>query len=107
MNHQEQKMYLVQHLPMQRSKIFKILKFIFFCYFDSFRALDNVNDLAKAHFREAAEKILETRDAVDALSAALACISGTTNIVPRSLLTKKEVRLNIIFLIFLIIYFIY
>ncbi|CAF0956058.1 unnamed protein product, partial [Adineta ricciae] len=54
------------------------------------RALDSVTDAAKAHFREAAEKILETRDALDALSAALACISGTTHIVPRSLLTKKE-----------------
>ena len=56
------------------------------------RALDGVNDLSKAHFREAAEKILETRDAVDALSAALACISGSTNMVARSLFTKKEVR---------------
>ncbi|CAF0793439.1 unnamed protein product [Rotaria sordida] len=57
---------------------------------DAAKALDCVTDAAKAHFREAAEKILETHDAVDALSAALACISGTTNIVPRSLFTKKE-----------------
>jgi len=57
---------------------------------DAAKALDSVTDLTKAHFRETAEKILETRDAVDALSAALACISGTTNIVPRSLLTHKE-----------------
>ncbi|CAF4170188.1 unnamed protein product [Rotaria sp. Silwood2] len=57
---------------------------------DTAKALDSVTDVAKAHFRQAAKKILETRDAVDALSAALACISGTTNIVPRSSLTKKE-----------------
>jgi ATP-dependent RNA helicase DDX21 len=57
---------------------------------DAAKALDNVTDVARAHFREAAEKILKTRNAVDALSAALACISGTTHIVPRSLLTKKE-----------------
>ncbi|CAF2841243.1 unnamed protein product [Rotaria sp. Silwood2] len=57
---------------------------------DAAKALDSVTDAAKAHFREAAEKILETCDAVDALSAALACISGTTSIVSRSLLTKKE-----------------
>ncbi|CAF4102551.1 unnamed protein product, partial [Rotaria sordida] len=42
---------------------------------DAAKALDSVTDAAKAHFRQAAEKILETRDAVDALSAALACIS--------------------------------
>ena len=60
--------------------------------FEFSRALDSVTAAAKALFREAAEKILETREAVDALSAALACISGTTDILPRSLLTKKEVR---------------
>ncbi|CAF0850614.1 unnamed protein product [Rotaria sp. Silwood1] len=57
---------------------------------DAAKALDSVTDEAKAHFRKTAEKILETCDAIDALSAALACISGTTNIVSRSLLTKKE-----------------
>ncbi|UJR23425.1 hypothetical protein I4U23_026430 [Adineta vaga] len=57
---------------------------------DAAKALDSVTDGAKAHFRVTAEKILATRDAVDALSAALACISGTTSIIPRSLLTKKE-----------------
>jgi len=75
---------------MQLSNVFKIQMFIRI-YFYFFRALDSVTSAAKAHFREAAEKILETRDAVDALSAALACISGTTSIVPRSLFTKKEV----------------
>jgi hypothetical protein len=75
---------------MLQSNIFKNLTFIFF-FFRFCRALDNVTDVARAHFREAAEKILKTRNAVDALSAALACISGTTHIVPRSLLTKKEV----------------
>lgn len=61
-------------------------------YLVFFRALDSVTEAAIAHFREAAEKILETREPVDALAAALACISGTTDIVPRSLLTKKEVK---------------
>ncbi len=76
-------------------------------YFYFLRSLDNVTDEAKAHFRETAEKILETRDAVDALSAALACISGTTNIIPRSLFTKKEVRLNFSTVCFFLILFIY
>jgi len=58
---------------------------------DAAKALDEVTEEAKAHFRLDAEKILEKRDAVDALSAALACISGTTNIVARSLLTKKRI----------------
>lgn len=57
---------------------------------DAAKALDTVTDAAIAHFRSAAEKILETRDATEALAAALACISGTTDIVPRSLLTRKE-----------------
>ncbi|CAF0750993.1 unnamed protein product [Adineta steineri] len=57
---------------------------------DAVKALDSVTDAAKAHFRDAAEKILATCDAADALAAALACISGTTSIVPRSLFTKKE-----------------
>jgi len=76
---------------MQLSNIFSKFRNLFLFFLCVFRALDSVTDLAKAHFRESAEKILETRDAVDALSAALACISGTTNIVARSLLTKKEV----------------
>lgn len=96
LNHQEQQIFSVHHPLMQQSnfssQLCSIYRFIFS------RALDSVTDAAKAHFREAAEKILETRDALDALSAALACISGTTHIVPRSLLTKKEV--NRIFCLF-------
>ena len=58
------------------------------------RALASVTEEAKALFRKAAEKILETSEPVDALAAALACMAGTTNIVPRSLLTKKEVGVH-------------
>lgn len=57
---------------------------------DALRALDTVTEKAIAHFRPTAQKILENRDPADALAAALACITGTTDIVPRSLLTKKE-----------------
>ncbi len=80
----------MHHRSMQLGNIFQNFE-IYFYFLCIFRALDSVTDLAKALFRESAEKILETRDAVDALSAALACISGTTSIVPRSLFTKKEV----------------
>lgn len=59
------------------------------------RALDTVTEKAIAHFRPTAQKILENRDPADALAAALACITGTTDIVPRSLLTKKEVKHNL------------
>jgi len=57
---------------------------------DAIKALDSVTEQAIAHFRKTAEKILESREPADALAAALACISGTTDIVPRSILTKKE-----------------
>ena len=53
--------------------------------------MESVTEKAIAHFRPLAEKILATRDPADALAAALAYISGTTDIIPRSLLTKKEV----------------
>jgi hypothetical protein len=81
----------MHHLLMLQSRICQNLNTHFVICL-SLRSLDSVSDEAKAHFRESAEKILATRDAVDALSAALACISGTTNIIPRSLLTKKEVQ---------------
>ncbi|CAF1376786.1 unnamed protein product [Rotaria sp. Silwood1] len=51
---------------------------------------EDVPDASSADAAQIAKKIVEKRDAVDALSAALACISDTTNIVPRSSLTEKE-----------------
>lgn len=42
------------------------------------------------YFREAAEKLIDEKGAVDAVAAALAQISGTTEIKSRSLLTSQE-----------------
>lgn len=42
-------------------------------------------------FRSGAEEVLKTKDAVTALAAALAVISGCTKVTQRSLLTSKEV----------------
>ncbi|CAF1655493.1 unnamed protein product [Rotaria sp. Silwood1] len=65
------------------------------CYFIKFTRIEparpeDVPDASSADAAQIAKKIVEKRDAVDALSAALACISDTTNIVPRSSLTEKE-----------------
>lgn len=85
-------MLLTQHQPTQPSNNTLLFNNSLNSNLNIYRALDTVTDAAIAHFRSAAEKILETRDATEALAAALACISGTTDIVPRSLLTRKEVK---------------
>lgn len=41
--------------------------------------------------------MVEERGAVDAVAAALAVISGSTKIVPRSLLSSKEVSTSLLF----------
>lgn len=56
-----------------------------------FRFLAQVPPDALKHFREAAEALVEERGAVDAVAAALAHISGTTEIKSRSLLSSQEV----------------
>jgi ATP-dependent RNA helicase DDX21 len=57
------------------------------------RFLAQVPADALTYFREAAEALVEERGAVDAVAAALAHISGTTEIKSRSLLSSQEVRL--------------
>lgn len=59
------------------------------CYCD--RALENIQSDTLQYFRASAEKFLEEKDAVEALSAALAVISGNTEIKSRSLITASVV----------------
>ncbi len=54
------------------------------------RSLDTVADELIEKFRSGAEEILKNREAVSALAAALAVISGCTKVTQRSLLTSKE-----------------
>ena len=56
-----------------------------------FRFLAQVPADALVFFREAAEALIEDRGAVDAVAAALAHISGTTEIKTRSMLSSQEV----------------
>ncbi|XP_072236498.1 nucleolar RNA helicase 2 [Leuresthes tenuis] len=55
---------------------------------DAVRFLDSVPVTAIEYFRDSAEKLIETRGAVDALAAALAHISGATSLEQRSLLNS-------------------
>ncbi|XP_054466285.1 nucleolar RNA helicase 2 isoform X2 [Anoplopoma fimbria] len=55
---------------------------------DAVRYLDSVPVTAIAYFRASAEKLIAERGAVDALSAALAHISGATSLEQRSLLNS-------------------
>ena len=65
-----------------------LFKIILYCY----SSLKEVSETVLVHFREAAEKMIEEKGAVDALAAALASISGQTDIKPRSLISSQEVR---------------
>jgi hypothetical protein len=53
--------------------------------------LENIPKELVEKFRTGAEEVLKTRDAVSALAAALAVISGCTKVTERSLLTSREV----------------
>nr|XP_028585281.1 nucleolar RNA helicase 2 [Podarcis muralis] len=55
---------------------------------DALRSLDSVPPSAIDHFRQAAERLIEEKGAVEALAAALAHISGATAIEQRSLLNS-------------------
>ena len=55
------------------------------------RSLSTIPEETLRHFKESAESVIEQHGAVNALSAALAIISGSTKIVPRSLLSSREV----------------
>lgn len=56
-----------------------------------FRFLAQVPRDALVFFREAAEALIVERGAVDAVAAALAHISGTTEVQSRSLLCSEKV----------------
>jgi hypothetical protein len=64
---------------------------------DAGKALDNIDPQIIETFRAGAEEVLERKDAVSALAAALAVISGCTKVSNRSLLSSREV---IIFKVF-------
>ncbi len=66
---------------------------------DAARALDRVAPELIEQFREGASEVLESKDPVTALAAALAVISGCTKVSNRSLLTSREVinKLRIFF----------
>jgi ATP-dependent RNA helicase DDX21 len=57
---------------------------------DAVKALDIVTEDLIERFRHGAESVLKTKDAVTALAAALAVISGCTKMTNRSLLSSKE-----------------
>jgi hypothetical protein len=56
------------------------------------RSLDTVPEDLIEKFRTGAEDVLKSKDAVSAIAAALAVISGCTKVTQRSLLSSKEVR---------------
>ena len=58
------------------------------------RSLDTVSEETLELFKTSAEKLIEERGAVPALAAALALISGSTEITSRSLITSEEVSLS-------------
>ena len=57
---------------------------------DAARALDDVAPELIEKFRKGAEGVLKSKDAVSALAAALAVISGCTKVTKRSLLSSRE-----------------
>lgn len=57
---------------------------------DAIRSLDSVPASVSEHFRDAAEKLIEKRGALNALAAALAHISGAKSFEPRSLLNSEK-----------------
>ena len=52
--------------------------------------MDNIPEQLIERFRKGAEAVLKEKDAVSALAAALAVISGCTKVVNRSLMTNRE-----------------
>ncbi len=57
---------------------------------DAAKALDNIPQQLIERFRSGAEEVLKEKDAVSALAAALAVISGCTKVSNRSLMTSRE-----------------
>ena len=60
------------------------------CYI---RSLDEIPASILPHFKEAAQDLIKERGAEDALAAALAHISGSKEIVSRSVLSGMSVRI--------------
>ena len=58
---------------------------------DAIKSLEAVPEQTLEHFKEAAEKLLAEKDAVTAVAAALACVSGHMKIEERSLLNSSTV----------------
>ena len=58
----------------------------------SVRALDTIPPSILPHFKEAAQQLMKERGAEEALAAALAHISGSKEIVSRSVLSGMSVR---------------
>ncbi len=57
---------------------------------DAAKSLDTVSPELIEKFRQGAEDVLKNKDAVSALAAALAVISGCTKVTQRSLLSSRE-----------------
>ena len=55
------------------------------------RSLDTIPSSILAHFKKAADQLIDERGATNALAAALACISGARAICTRSLLSAQQV----------------
>ncbi|XP_019635969.1 PREDICTED: nucleolar RNA helicase 2-like [Branchiostoma belcheri] len=64
---------------------------------DSARAIEEVPDKMLTHFQEAAEKLIAEKGAVNAVAAALAVMSGSTEIKKRSLLNADEGYTTLLF----------
>lgn len=60
------------------------------------RSLDSIPEVTLAHFKESAENLIKQKGAVVSLAAALAVISGNTEIKSRSLLNSLEVWVSVI-----------
>ncbi len=58
---------------------------------DAVKSLDRVSADLIEKFKEGAQEVLESKDPITALAAALAVISGCTKVSQRSLLTSREV----------------
>lgn len=57
---------------------------------DAAKAIENISSELIEKFRSGAEEVLKTKDAVSALAAALAVISGCTKVTQRSLMSSRE-----------------
>uniref|UniRef100_A0A1X7TXT8 RNA helicase n=2 Tax=Amphimedon queenslandica TaxID=400682 RepID=A0A1X7TXT8_AMPQE len=57
---------------------------------DAIKCVESVSDSVLCHFKEAAEKLIEEKGPENALCAALAYITGFTELTARSLLTSEK-----------------